>query len=276
MLKDKINIDKLIDDALMGQDDRSKRIIQGRYGLGKTKKQTLAALGNEYNLTRERVRQIQSNSIKTIREQIKSHKEAIKLLKLLERYLKDAGNIRRGELAASDLRIMIGEGVPSDELFNQLQFIADALEYPHVSGGNDDWHIVWHTKPEAYETAKKLVAELLKVNNQDFEKFITSVSGKFNMSESDIINHLETSKRFGVGPYGDLGADHWIQVNPKTVRDKIYLVLDKSESPMHFSDIATSVNRLSDKARAAATVHNELIKDPRFILVGRGTYTINA
>ncbi len=50
-----INIDNLINDALANQDDRAKRVILGRYGLGSSKRKTLAELGNEYGLTRERV-----------------------------------------------------------------------------------------------------------------------------------------------------------------------------------------------------------------------------
>jgi len=110
----------------------------------------------------------------------------------------------------------------------------------------------------------------------DFDKFLRLASDRYNMPDLQVINHLTISKRFGVGPYGDMGADHWVRVNPKTVRDKIYVVLNRADDPMHFTEIAATVNELSEKKRAAATVHNELIKDPRFVLVGRGTYTINA
>ena len=261
---------------LSGQDDRSRRIVLGRYGLDSKRKKTLAELGREYDLTRERIRQIQANSLKAIREEIGAHKEAIKLLKLLEDYLKDAGNIRRGDLIANDLSIILGERESAEDLFNKLQFIADALEWPKVAGGNEDWHVVWYTEGKAYETAKKLVKELLGFKSQDFEEFLKVASEQFNMPETQIINHLLISRRFGIGPYGDLGPDHWIDVNPKTVRDKIYLVLQKSDKPLHFNEIAELVNRLSAKKRATATVHNELIKDARFSLVGRGTYAINA
>lgn len=276
MIGTSINIDLLIDDALVSQDERAKRIITGRYGLGLVRRKTLAQLGNEYGLTRERVRQIQATSLKVIREEIKGHKEAVKLLTTLERYLKDVGHIRRGDFVANDLAVAMGENESGDTLFNKLQFLADALEWPHVSGGNEDWYVVWYSKPESYEVAKKLVKELLSTNNHDFDKFLESVGKRFNMPEAQVINHVGMSKRFSVGPYGDLGADHWVHVNPKTVRDKIYLVLQKSGEPMHFNDIAVLVNNLSDKKRAAATVHNELIKDPRFTLVGRGTYAIDA
>ena len=276
MTTEKINIDKLIQDAISGQDDRARRIVLGRYGLDQSRRKTLAKLGGEYNLTRERVRQIQSASLKVIREEIKAHKDAIKLLKIFERYLKDVGHIKRADFVAHDLAIILGEEKSSDSLFNKLQFLADILQWPIVSNGNEDMHITWHSNADSYNLAKKLIKELLNYADHDFDKFIKSVSERHKMSELEIINHLAISKYFGIGPFGDMGADHWIHVNPKTVRDKIYLVLQKSDEPLHFNDIAVLVNNLSERKRAAATVHNELIKDARFNLVGRGTYTINA
>ncbi len=94
------------------------------------------------------------------------------------------------------------------------------------------------------------------------------------MPEVLIVNYLSASKHFGVGPYGDLGAKHWAHVHPRTVRDKSFLVLKKAGAPMHFKEIALLVNKLDKKQSHPATVHNELIKDSRFSLVGRGTYAL--
>ena len=90
-----------------------------------------------------------------------------------------------------------------------------------------------------------------------------------------LLNYLSLSKNFGTGPYGHMGATHWLRVNPKTVKDKAYLVLEQKGEPMHFMEIARLVNEMSDKEKAHATVHNELIRDPRFVLIGRGTYSLN-
>jgi len=271
-----IDINSLINDALATQDDRAKRVVVGRYGLGSSKRKTLAELGNEYSLTRERVRQIQVAALKAIHDEIKEHKEAVKFLKTMERYLKDVGRIRREDLIAEDFNIGLGGKEDVGALSNKLHFLTDALKWPHVEAGNENWHVTWYSDKDSYENAKKLVAELLKTKDHDYDKFLKYAGDKFDMPEPQIMNHLLISKRFGVGPYGDMGADHWVRVNPKTVRDKIYIILDRSDEPMHFANIATTVNELSNKKRAAATVHNELIKDPRFVLVGRGTYTINA
>ena len=87
-------------------------------------------------------------------------------------------------------------------------------------------------------------------------------------------NYLGISKQIDKNPYGDVGLDEWPEINPATVRDKIYLVLKKKAEPLHFEDIATHINKVGfdDQKALAPTVHNELIKDNRFVLVGRGMY----
>jgi hypothetical protein len=43
---------------------------------------------------------------------------------------------------------------------------------------------------------------------------------------------------------------------------------------MHFGDVADAIVDLFSKKAHVATTHNELMKDPRFVLVGRGLYAL--
>ena len=86
-------------------------------------------------------------------------------------------------------------------------------------------------------------------------------------------NYVKLSKRFVKSPFNDTGLADWSEVNPKTARDWAYLVLKRADRPMHFSEIAKLVgNHRKQKYTNLQTVHNELIKDNRFVLVGRGLY----
>jgi predicted Zn-ribbon and HTH transcriptional regulator len=73
-----------------------------------------------------------------------------------------------------------------------------------------------------------------------------------------------------------MGLAEWAEIQPKTVRDRIYLALKKRGEPLHFRTIAQLINQPGVKVRPASapTVHNELIKDGRFVLVGRGIYAL--
>jgi len=43
---------------------------------------------------------------------------------------------------------------------------------------------------------------------------------------------------------------------------------------MHFTEVAKAIAKYFDKRAHTATTHNELIKDKRFVLVGRGLYAL--
>lgn len=276
-----IDVDRLVKDALSVPDNRSKTIILHRYCLGTAapQKRTLADLGNEYNLTRERVRQIEAAALTAIRKRLEADAELIRLTEMIRAYLDDAGNLRRADTIARDFGILLkkdSEREKERDLYHKLHFLAHVVGEPAITEANEEWHSYWYNKEEAHEVARALVSQFLKFKEQDFDKFLKTATSKFNLPEPVIVNHVSVSKRFMIGPYGDIGADHWPAVNPKTVRDKAHLVLVKESKPLHFREIAELVNKISVRERAPATVHNELIKDPRFILVGRGTYSLNA
>ena len=44
---------------------------------------------------------------------------------------------------------------------------------------------------------------------------------------------------------------------------------------MHFKEVADAIQNLFSRKAHVATTHNELIKDKRFVLVGRGLYALS-
>ncbi len=93
-------------------------------------------------------------------------------------------------------------------------------------------------------------------------------------SHKVIFSLLKAAKRIEQNKFGHWGIHSWREIKPKTINDKIYLVLKNQDEPMHFSDIAGNINKISfdNKKANAATVHNELILDKKYVLVGRGLY----
>jgi hypothetical protein len=86
--------------------------------------------------------------------------------------------------------------------------------------------------------------------------------------------YLATSKMVKKNPYGDYGLVSWPTISPTGVKDKAYAALAKVSQPLHFRQVAEAINAAgwSRKKAHPQTVHNELIKDKRFVLVGRGLY----
>lgn len=91
-----------------------------------------------------------------------------------------------------------------------------------------------------------------------------------------IISYLHISKKLNKNVLEQWGLTQWNIISPKRMNDKIYLVLKRENKPLHFIEIAKKINELAFDGKVAypATVHNELILDKRYILVGRGVYAL--
>lgn len=109
------------------------------------------------------------------------------------------------------------------------------------------------------------------------------LGGNLFEESADIINKhkvlyslLRAAKNIDQNKFGEWGIHDSREIKPKTINDKIYLVLKNHGKPMHFEEIAERINQIEfDKKKAnAATVHNELILDNKYVLVGRGLYSL--
>ena len=106
-----------------------------------------------------------------------------------------------------------------------------------------------------------------------FAKFLKAAGVK-NRSEEVMGRWLTMSKRVGKNPLGEWGRMDSPHVRIKNTRDFAYLTLKRHGSPMHFTEVAKGIKKLFKRETHPATTHNELIKDGRFVLVGRGLYAL--
>jgi hypothetical protein len=234
-----------------GLDERSGNIVRRRFGLGSSDSSTLQELGAKYSVTRERVRQLETQAVSEIRRGIESLTEAADILEFVRGYLDGVGGVRKDEILMKELHLLSKSDEEESVFGNRLRFLFEVVEYPYFSSENDNFHDFWY--------ADKV---------EHFSEMLREVIGPHGMNEPTAVNLLTVSKKIGVGPYGDIGLSYWEEINPKTVRAKAYLLLKKESRPMHFVEIANAISS------HAPTVHNELIKDPRFELVSRGTYAL--
>lgn len=270
-------IDNLIRDLKSRQQD----VLINRFGLDDGKKKTLASIGEKYNLTRERVRQIEEEALKTIQNHIDEKEKSIKEIKgLIAGHLETLGGLRRDSLLLQELKHILKD---KDLHHWHLRFFSEIIGQPLYHSGNNNFHNFWYLDKKAIQLADRFTSQLKKSILDKKEEII--VHGKFHdyfiktinthrLPDFVGLNYLSTSKKFGVNPFGDLGLSHWEEITPKTVRGKTYLILKKHGKPLHFKDIAEAINKINAGKRPALpqTVHNELIKDQRFVLVGRGIY----
>jgi hypothetical protein len=257
--------------------DRSRRVLSDRFGLsGKGEGRTLDAIGQEYGVTRERIRQIENHGLSAVRES-----DAYTALTAHLEELKKAINALGGILAEETL---LKEIAKSDADRNHIVFIL-TVGHPFESRREDsDFHARWYIDNALAEQVEEALSELhesIEPNRltaedeflQLFAKYLKSAGVK-NRPEEALAHWLLISKRLGRNPLGEWGRMDSPHVRIKNTRDFAYLTLKRHGSPMHFTEVAKGIEKLFNRETHPATTHNELIKDSRFVLVGRGLYAL--
>lgn len=255
---------------LAALDARSRDIIARRFGLNGGKRETLEDIGKEYGITRERVRQIESHTKKTLaslREQVSEIAMAI------EAIFSEHGGVMA--------ELHITQTIEADA--NVVHFYLHVLpEYDYVTT-NELFHPHWHHQKHEHAHADEIVTtarEILDSRKTPIteEELVSLIQSKLqqlgNLPTSRIVAALIASKDIERTVFRQWGLADWAEVSPRGVGDKAYAVLRRGGKPTHFREIARLISEAEFDSKQAnpQTVHNELIKDERFVLVGRGLY----
>lgn len=287
--------------------ERGRQVMLERFDLDGKGERTLEEIGHECGITRERIRQIQAESLKKLKLVAKEQKEISSIIAMVAVVLKKHG----GAMSEKDLLdALFGKNVkesyievggikfelPQDNVVNRRIFslilnINDSLLLEKES---EYVKRFWTIDEES----NKLVLEIIKAAKNfletrkkpaDIETILKEVNSRDEFKEKNIdiailTSYLNISKEISQNPFGVWGITEWEEITPKGVRGKIYLVLKNNTKPLHFNDITKMINEISwpdekiktfKKIAKSETVHNELIKDKRFVLIGRGTYALS-
>lgn len=262
--------------------ERDRLILAKRFGLLGFSPSTLEAIGKEHNLTRERVRQIEKDSIKFLRSKLDEEKLS-EAVKMLAHIINDCGRI----IKELELIRMLGLETHEDEKRAVLFLLNIAEELIEVKE-NELLHNAWASVTYNHEFFENIISAakgILKSESkpltelQLLEKLRqTEIYNQKNHEINDkIVRHyVNISKDIAQNPFGEFGLKDWREIKPKDAGDKAYIVLKHLKKPEHYSTITEMINKHGFDKRVAnkESVHNELIKDPRFVLVGRGIYAL--
>lgn len=257
--------------------ERSRRVLTDRFGLsGKGERRTLDAIGREYGITRERIRQIENHGLASVRES-----DAYAALSASLEELKHAIQTLGGVLAEQQIIHEVAK-TPSDE--NHLVFLLTVSHHFNDRRETNDFHARWHVDEQLAESVESALEGLYDSLESDrlvpHDEFITlfgrhlKQAGVKNKPDDVLERWLGISKRIGKNPLGEWGKTESPHVRIKNTRDFAYLTLKRHGSPMHFTEVAKGIEKLFGRETHPATTHNELIKDGRFVLVGRGLYAL--
>ena len=267
---------------LKSVDSRGADVIVKRYSLDGKPVRTLEEIGQSYQVTRERVRQIESATIAELQEKQAHLEDMVRvILSILQMYGKV---MEESQL----LDALLAEREKREADRNATLFVLDLSDHFKAFPESADTHKSWGTTDASLEVPKKLVDAFVEIlNNQKQPIPHEQVAAHLvkhpvyqqhaqALPESALTAHLAMSKKVRRNPFNEWGLTHWSQIAPKGVKDKAFVVLHKAGKPLHFVEIAKRIDDTGfDRKKAhPQTVHNELIKDKRFVLVGRGIYAL--
>lgn len=282
----------LVNTLLENLPEREREVLQRRNALGQIdESHTLEQIGRDFNITRERVRQIEREGLKKLRG---LDYQKLKLpISDLENEVADHLKAHGGLMSEGHLvEKLLAEREQLAEETKALNFILSSIiaeKFVRVIG-NSDYQIIWRLNNVSLDEVQA-IAESLKglIADEGQPLTLEDLMGKFQSHElyekieateaenQAIIEALLRSRKdVKSNILKQWGLSVWNTISPKRMTDKAYLIMLREKKPLHFVEVADLINQVNfDKKKACpATVHNELILDDKYVLVGRGIYAL--
>ncbi len=256
--------------------EREREIITRRFGLF-DRRETLEQIGELLGITRERVRQLEKAIL--IRLKIAASEGNIAAIhdieRLIVRDLSENGRVGRIQDVANRIT---GSKSASATTKAHIAFVSELSPKLTVVNENDNYHhgvgMVENGDEKKVRGQVDTILKTIKKHGQPVD--IEALHDMLTLeSPSQVRATASLSK--GLASLKDVwGLVKWPTVNPKNIRDKIYVILADTGKPLHFSTIAKQIKNSDFKRKDVTTqaIHNELIKDKRFVLIGRGIYAL--
>lgn len=279
---EKLNLTDIIEDMFLVLTTKEKEVIVSRFSLDNKPKLTLEKIGQKFSVTRERIRQIEKIALSKLRRTVDNTKLSVinKLAK--EILMKNGGVLLENKLVAEVLNnILSSQEVDANIIKLALNINPEITKMEKTNTYKPFWHmqtvsmedikvvieagIQLLTKKADVLADDKVAAEVMTLCEEKGKKFIAPM----------VLASLEVDKRIKRVKEG-FGLITWRHINPRSIRDKAYIVLKKNNAPLHFVEIANRIaaSGFDKKVVTTQAVHNELIRYDQFVLVGRGLYAL--
>lgn len=277
-----VELKGLVDNLLLLLSDKEKFVIKRRFDLDSKGRATLEDIGQEFSVTRERIRQIEKNALTKMRRNVfntslqslhecvlgivRSHGGLVRKKNLINSLL---------EFVGTDIKINPGSLDLSLNLHEDLECVGNTINfYPYARIKSiPDYSLKF--------AANHLVNQMHKYGDvKPLEKVHNDLKPIFDDIGFDVVkvkSLINIDKRIALLDDDLIGLLEWRHIHPRTLRDKILYVLRNSKKPLHFMDIASQIETANFDNRRInlQAVHNELIRHDQFVLIGRGIYALS-
>lgn len=282
--KEEFNPQEVVSQFLRKLTPKEGEVLQRRFGLNEHSKQTLEVIGKYYEVTRERIRQIENLGIKKIKENAQFNELIKPIERVLTNVLEEHGGIIEEQYLLKELFF---DSQAKSDAQATLFILGELLQKRFTFIENSSVHRQgWLLKTASADFIKQAIEELIKIISSQnkplkledlYNLFCKTELYKSNQSKLDIRiieSYLKISQKIAANPFQEYGLTNWGSVMPRRMNDRIYLVLKKESRPMHFVEIAQRITQIFKKKAYPPTVHNELILNSCYVLVGRGIYAL--
>jgi len=277
-----LDLDAIVKNLLLLLSEKEKTVVVKRFNLDGTRRHTLEEIGKEFSVTRERIRQIEKNALAKMRRNV-FNTALTHLHEFTSTYIEESGGVIREDILISkvvsvlqnaDVNVDVNSIRLALFLHDDLGCIGNTIVfYPYIKQKSV-------TDYSLKNTAHKVVNQLRKYGDvkpiNKLERDLDKILKDFNFSSSLFKSLMEIDKRVKVLDADQVGLYEWRHIHPRTLRDKIMFILRTGKESMHFVDIASKISEkdFDNKKVNIQAVHNELIRHPQFILIGRGIYAL--
>jgi len=279
----------LVNSLLGNLAEREKEVLEKRNSLSENQKHTLEQIGKDFNITRERVRQIEREALRKIKAM--DYDKAKLPVKDLESAIVNFLRKYGGVMAESHLKDNLLKA-QNEEQEKYLDFVLSFILSNKINRvtNQSNYHVFWVLSDtnvdlvvDITEALKDLIdghdnplnLEDLMTKFQDHQHY-THIEEHESEDEAMLESLLRLNKNLDSNILGQWGLNTWTTIKPKRMTDKAYLIMLRENRPLHFAEVADLINQADfDRKKAhPATVHNELILDDKYVLVGRGIYAL--
>ena len=276
-------IQSLFLDLLNQLSEKESHVIIHRTGL-QGQRQTLQEIGDAYGITRERVRQIEDKGIKEIGSRIKDTRLGeIQILAgrilhencgIMSRDALVSAIIKELNLNASINKSMLEVILQSDFDMQKSKPRLNTVTYFHEP------QITRRSIESVHAEAARILKKRKDVMEQKalYEKVLETVGESYSYLNYELVDAImDVFLDVVKGEKTKIALASWHILNPKTLKDKAIYVFKKQNKPMHFVELANAISEYFDNSPVKInTVHNELIRNSEFVLIGRGIYALKA
>jgi hypothetical protein len=280
---------KIINNVFSDLNQRERDIIFRRFGF-EGEEETLEELAQDYNLTRERIRQIQEKALEKIAPLLRSNPETNLLIEKSKKFLKPIG-VRREQTFLNFVQKEFDFNYQEIKIFKFLTIFSQKIIFHQ---GDEDFHNFYAIEEKVLKICrhllKKIYFHLLETKKLYSEDELLNLTLKeikkhlgVQPKSQDTLDFLKILKNLGKNPFNFWGLRSHNFITPRCLKDKIIFIFKLERKPLHFREIYQKLHELAKikdesihyfwhKNYNVNSIKNELIRHPDFVLIKRGVY----